>query len=213
MARQIGIFDEIREEAHGRELSMRWYRQKVQELLPRPQVRQMIREGFKEGKVTVSPNFGTMNLFYYRPKTPQRLKYYDIFPLVIPLGRRLNNGFVGINFHYLSVPMRWQLLERLQMFQVPSELDAFDTEEGAGEVMALFWPQVKKKRGVRPIVRRYLTEYMKSRFLRIELSEMLIACSLPVERFYTGVWGKKKRVLPQKVFRNTRRSIMTGVQE
>ena len=33
MARQIGIFDEIREEAHGRELSMRWYRQKVQELL------------------------------------------------------------------------------------------------------------------------------------------------------------------------------------
>ena len=95
------------------------------------------------------------------------------------------------------------------MFQVPSELDAFDTEEGAGEVMALFWPQVKKKRGVRPIVRRYLTEYMKSRFLRIELSEMLIACSLPVERFYTGVWGKKKKVLPQKVFRDTRRSIMT----
>ena len=42
---------------------------------------------------------------------------------------------------------------------------------------------------------------------------MLIAASLPVERFYTGVWGKKKKVLPQKVFRDTRRSIMTGVQE
>ena len=89
-------------------------------------------------------------------------------------------------------------------------IDAVDSEEGAEEVMALFWPQVKKKRGVRPIVRRYLTEYMKSRFLRIELSEMLIACTLPVERFYTGVWGKKKRVQPRQVFRDTRRSIMTN---
>ena len=210
MARQIGIFDEVREAAHGRDMSMRWYRQKVQELLPRPQVRQMIREGYKEGKVTVRPNFGTMNLFYYRPKTPQRLKYFDIFPLVIPIGRRLNNGFVGLNFHYLSIPQRWALLERLQMFQTPSELSAFDAEEGAQEVIALFWSQVKKKRGVKPIVRRYLTEYMMSRFLRIEISEMLIAASLPVERFYEGTWSKRKRVQPQKVFRDTRRSIMTN---
>ena len=210
MARQIGIFDEVREAAHGRELSMRWYRQKVQELLPRPQVRRMIREGYKEGKVTVRPNFGTMNLFYYRPKTPARLRYFDVFPLVIPMGKRLNNGFVGINFHFLSVPQRWALLERLQMFQVPSELDAFDSEEGADEVIALFWPQVKKKRGVKPIVRRYLTEYMKSRFLRIEISEMLIAVSLPVERFYEGTWGKKKRVQPRQVFRDTRRRMMSN---
>ena len=36
----------------------------------------------------------------------------------------------------------------------------------AGEVVSLFWSQIKKIRGVRPIVRRYLTEYMKSRFLK-----------------------------------------------
>ena len=125
------------------------------------------------------------------------------------MGRRLNNGFVGINFHYLSVPQRWALLERLQAFQTPSELDAFDAEEGAGEVVSLFWSQIKKIRGVRPIVRRYLTEYMMSRFLRIEISEMLIAASLPVERFYEGTWGRRKRVEPQEVFRDTRRRIMT----
>ena len=127
MASQIGIFDELREEAHGRELSIRWYRQKVQELLPKPQVRRMIREGYKVQKVTVRPNFGMMNLFYYRPKGAEKLPYYDVFPLVIPMGRRLNDGFVGINFHYLSVPQRWLLLERLSMFQMPAELDAFDT--------------------------------------------------------------------------------------
>ena len=85
---------------------------------------------------------------------------------MIPLGRRLNNGFVGINFHYLSVPQRWLLLERLSMFQMPSELDSFDSEEGGGDVMALFYPKIKRKRGVKPIVRRYLTKYIKSYFFK-----------------------------------------------
>ena len=210
MASQIGIFDELREEAHGRELSIRWYRQKVQELLPKPQVRRMIREGYREGKVTVRPNFGMMNLFYYRPKGAEKLPYYDVFPLVIPMGRRLNDGFVGINFHYLSVPQRWLLLERLSMFQVPSELDAFDTEEGGGDVMALFWSKIRRKRGVKPIVRRYLTKYIQSRFLKIELSEMLIALAIPMERFYTGKWGGKKRYLAEKVYRQTRREMLSA---
>ena len=210
MARQIGIFDELREEAHGRDLSIRWYRQKVQELLPKPQVRRMIREGFKTQKVTVRPNFGMMNLFYYRPKGAEKLPYYDVFPLVIPMGRRLNDGFVGINFHYLSVPQRWLLLERLSMFQMPSELDAFDSEEGAGDVMALFWSKIRRKRGVKPIVRRYLTKNIQSRFLKIELSEMLIALSIPMERFYTGKWGGKKRYVAEKVYRQTRREMLKG---
>ena len=210
MANQLGIFDEIREEAHGRELSMRWYRQKVQDLLPKPQVRAMIREGVKNQKVTVRPNFGTMNLFYYRPKGAAKLPYYDVFPLVIPIGRRLNDGFVGLNFHYLSVPQRWLLLERLSMFQVPSELDSFDTEEGAGEVMALFWSKIRRKRGVKPIVKRYLTKNIQSRFLRIELSEMLIALSIPMERFYTGKWGGRKKYISEKVYRQTRKEMMSG---
>ena len=210
MASQIGIFDELREEAHGRDLSIRWYRQKVQELLPKPQVRRMIREGYKVQKVTVRPNFGMMNLFYYRPKGAEKLPYYDIFPLVIPMGRRLNDGFVGINFHYLSVPQRWLLLERLSMFQMPSELDSFDSEEGAGEVMALFWSKIRRKRGVKPIVRRYLTKNIQSYFLKIELSEMLIALAIPMERFYTGKWGGKKRYVAEKVYRQTRREMLKG---
>ena len=210
MASQIGIFDELREEAHVRELSIRWYRQKVQELLPKPQVRRMIREGYKVQKVTVRPNFGMMNLFYYRPKGAEKLPYYDVFPLVIPMGRRLNDGFVGLNFHYLSVPQRWLLLERLSMFQMPSELDSFDTEEGAGDVMALFWSKIRRKRGVKPIVRRYLTKNIQSRFLKIELSEMLIALSIPMERFYTGKWGGKKRYVAEKVYRQTRREMLKG---
>ena len=76
--------------------------------------------------------------------------------------------------------------------------------------MALFWSKIRRKRGVKPIVRRYLTKYIKSYFLKIELSEMLIALSIPMERFYTGKWGGKKRMRPEKVFRQTRREMMLG---
>ena len=91
------------------------------------------------------------------------------------------------------------------------ELEAFDAEEGQDKVMALFWPKIKMKRGVRPIVRRYSKNQIKSYFLKIELSEMLIAISLPIERFYTGKWNGKKRVRPEQVFRKTRKEMMQGV--
>ena len=93
---------------------------------------------------------------------------------------------------------------------MPSELDSFDSEEGAGEVMALFWSKIKRKRGVKPIVRRYLTKNIQSYFLKIELSEMLIALAIPMERFYTGKWGGKKRYVAEKVYRQTRREMLKG---
>ena len=64
------------------------------------------------------------------------------------------------------------------------------------------------KRGVRPIVRRYSKNQIKSYFLKIELSEMLIAVSLPLEKFYTGKWQGKKRYRAERVFRQTRKEMM-----
>ena len=53
-----------------------------------------------------------MNLYYYMPKYEKTLPYYDVFPLVIPI-KRLPGGFLGLNFHYLSVPLRMKLMEKL----------------------------------------------------------------------------------------------------
>ena len=77
-------------------------------------------------------------------------------------------------------------------------------------MMALFWSKIRRKRGVKPIVKRYLTRNIQSRFLKIELSEMLIALSIPMERFYTGKWGGKKRYLAEKVYRQSRKEMMSG---
>ena len=105
------IFRKLREEAAGRDLSVRWYRSKIKELAPRITASQMI----DQGKSTPRPTYGMMNLYWYKPLNAARLKYYDLFPLVIPF-KKHRNGFTALNFHYLSVPMRINLLERLEGF-------------------------------------------------------------------------------------------------
>ena len=37
---------------------------------------------------------------------------------------------------------------------------------------------------------------------------MLIALAIPMERFYTGKWGGKKRYISEKVYRQTRREML-----
>ena len=191
MASQIGIFDELREEAHGRDLSIRWYRQKVQELLPKPQVRRMIREGYKTQKVTVRPNFGMMNLFYYRPKGAEKLPYYDTFPLVLPI-EKYPDGFLGINFHYLPIPLRIRLLDKLVDFSNNTKFDE-------STILTVDYSRLKKINLIKPTIHRYLAGYTMSQFRRIDADEFTVATLLPVQRFKkasaSAVWKESRSMI------------------
>ena len=48
------IFQQLRDEAKGRELSVRWYRSKINDLAPRITAGQMV----AQGKSTATPNYG-----------------------------------------------------------------------------------------------------------------------------------------------------------
>ena len=201
------IFRKLREEAAGRELSVRWYRSKIKELAPRMTAFQAIAEGRGEQKVKPRPTYGMMNLFWYKPINAGKLKYYDLFPLVIPF-KKHRNGFTGLNFHYLSVPMRINLLERLEAFEDSGTLFSLD-ENDIGQLLAFKWSEIKGKRGIKPIVRRYLAEYVYSNFLKIELEDMVVGALLPVERFYEGdLWNDRmERVQPRRVWDDSRRVV------
>ena len=211
------IFQKLRDEVGDRELSVRWYRSKIQQIAPRLSPDQMI----AEGKTTARLNYGMMNLFLYKPLWAANLKYYDMFPLVLPF-KWYRNGFCAVNFHYLSIPMRVNLLERLSEFQEEAELYRLDRDNpvagrAAGEgrmgtqqdVLAVSWEKIKGIRGVKPTVHRYLNKYVYTNFLKIELDEMVAAILLPVERFKTGdIWSDKQgRVNPRDVWRDSRREV------
>ena len=194
----MSIFEEIRDSAEGRELSERWYRFKVRQMLgTRGSFRGVMADADTEQRKS-RPKWGNMNLFWYRPKTAKKLPYYDIFPIVLPF-KKHKDGFTGINFHYLPIYMRIKLLELL---------DAGYGDEEKGRLQ-VFWNDLKLLKLARPIVRRYLAPNVKSLFLSIPLEDMFVAVLLPVEKFYKGSYSTKRGVSSRVVWKDIR-GIMYG---
>ena len=98
------------------ETSTQWFRDKIKEL-GTPPINQLIRDGKRS---TIFD--GILNMFLYDPKVKNKLPYYDRFPLILP-NRKYSDGFLGINFHYLSMPMRMRLLDRLMDYSNNDKLD------------------------------------------------------------------------------------------
>ena len=63
-------------------------------------------------KRTEAEIVGSMNMFFYDPKTKDTLPYYDRFPLVVIVGQA-KGGFYGLNLHYLPMNLRAMLLDAL----------------------------------------------------------------------------------------------------
>ena len=194
----MSIFEEIRDSADGRELSERWYRFKVRQVLgTRGSFRGVMGEAEPDRRRAL-PEWGNLNLFWYRPKTAKKLPYYDAFPIVLPFEKH-KDGFTGINFHYLPIYMRIKLLEIL---------DAGYADDRKGRLQ-VFWHDLKQLKLARPIVRRYLAPNVKSLFLHIPLEDMFVGVLLPVEKFYKGEWTAKRNVSSRVVW-NDIKGIMYG---
>ena len=187
----MSLFDDIKDSAEGRDLSTRWYRAKVAALGGTSMTAET---HIDDGLATAKPNYGMMNLFSYQPSKPEKIPYYDIFPLSIPVVKH-RDGFTGINFHYLTIPMRVKLLDIL--------VEAF----GENNKVQMSWRQISGLRLARPIVRRYKAKWVKSKFLRLPVEDMLIAAVLPVQQFYSGRWDQKRPVSSKSVWSQTRNKL------
>ena len=156
--------------AKGRPKSTAWYRNKIREF-GTPKALDLIRDG----KQSARPFFGRLNMFFYDPKLKQKLPYYDRFPLVLPL-ENYSDGFLGLNFHYLPIPLRMRLLDRVVDFSNNTKFDESTT-------LNVSYNQLKNIRLIRPTIKRYLAGKVKSRFRRVDADEFTIATLLPVARF------------------------------
>ena len=160
--------------AKGRPRSVDWFKDKIAEF-GKPGALDLIRDGKRRrGK----PFSGRLNMFFYDPKFKATLPYYDRFPLVLPL-KGTNNGFIGINFHYLPISLRIRLLDRLVDFSNNTKFDESTR-------LNVSYQNLKSIRLIRPTIKRYLAGKVKSRFRRIDADEFIVATLLPVARFKKG---------------------------
>ena len=170
----------------GRPRSTAWYRDKIKEF-GTPKSSELIRDGKQAGK----PFYGRLNMFVYGPKHAKTLPYYDTFPLVLPL-ESYPDGFLGINLHYLPIPLRMALLDKLVDFST-------DTNFDEGTTLAVNYSGVKNIKEVRPTIHRYLAGHVKTRFRRIDADEFTVATLLPVQQFKKSsdraVWSDSRKLI------------------
>tara|TARA_B100000678_G_scaffold41110_1_gene30636 strand:- start:5 stop:547 length:543 start_codon:yes stop_codon:yes gene_type:complete len=180
----MSIFDEIRNLKSTGTEPFQWYRNRIREL-GTPTQRELLRDGRLAGRFHV----GRLNMFVYDPKYKNKLPYYDVFPLVLPI-ERYDNGFLGINFHYLPYALRARLLDRLEKFTRGSKDDARILASYSG---------LKNVGLVKPTLKRYLNTKVRSRFRRIDSEDFLTALMLPVQRFRKSnvnkVWSDSRKMI------------------
>ena len=176
----------VKDETRGRPRSTAWYRDKIKEF-GKPGAMDLIRDGKRSNR----PFYGKLNMFFYDPKFKKTLPYYDTFPLVLPL-EVYNDGFLGINFHYLPIPLRIKLLDRLVDYTNNTDFDE-------GTRLLVDYNKLKRIKLIRPTIHKYLSGYTKTQFRRIDADEWTIAVLLPVQRFKKAsaseVWKESRSMI------------------
>ena len=164
-----------------------WLQKKIDEIKRPSAIPNTIRGEVGRQKQPGQLRIGMLYCYYYDPKTKDDLPYWDRFPMVLIL-EKYNDGFLGLNLHYLPVRYRVAFLQKLMKYaQLTPEQDI--------RRMRISYDILQSTRRFaefRPCLKRYLYSHLRSRILMIEPNEWDVATMLPIQQFR----GAK----PQKVW-------------
>lgn len=160
--------------------SRQWLRAKVNELKPTSTALMQDRNRLKNKSI-----IGKMYFYFYDPKTKDSMPYYDRFPLVIPI-ETYNDGFLGLNLHYIHPKHRMILLDKLSETATNNRFD----DKTKLRLSYSYLSAASKAFEATPCIKRYLFSQVESRFLEISADEWDIACMLPVESFVGATTSK-----------------------
>ena len=125
---------------------------------------------------------GRMYTFFYDPKTKDKLPYYDRFPVILLLEAN-QNGFSGLNLHYIPPRYRVKLLNELYDFIVTDDEEDDENMKTRIRVTYEILQSTAKMKFFKPCYKRYLTSHIEGRALEIIPEYWDIMAMLPVGRF------------------------------
>ena len=160
--------------------SRAWLRAKVKDLKPTSSGLMTDRQRLKNTSM-----IGKMYFYFYDPKTKDSMPYYDQFPLVIPI-ERYNDGFLGLNLHYIHPKHRMILLDKLSD---TTSNDTYD-DKTKFKINYRYLSAASRIFEATPCIKRYLFTQIESRFLEITADEWDIAAMLPLESFVGATTSK-----------------------
>lgn len=158
--------------------AMRWFHEQVRRIGSSPA--KFVRQ---ESDVydTVARNavgIGKMYTFFYDPKHKATLPFFDRFPCVFVI-ELYNDGFLGLNLHYLRPADRAVLLEQLLEYQTNTRVSANRRLRLSYNLISGF----AKSRLAKHCVKRYLRGHVRSRLMRIDSDYWPMVAMMPKQEF------------------------------
>lgn len=121
---------------------------------------------------------GSMYFFIYDPKHKATLPYYDKFPLIFPV-RYYNDGFLGMNLHYLPPVYRIKVLDQLyDIFEDRGMTDVKKYKLTASMINGL-----SSIEELKPCIKRYLGPHVQSLFMPVPPEDWHYSVLLSAENF------------------------------
>jgi len=153
--------------------SMRWFTGQLRKIRTSPQ------NFYKYTDLKKTRRYldGRMYMFFYEAKWQDKLPYWDAFPCVIILDT-YQDGFLGLNLHYIPPLIRAKLLNEC--------FDFIKAEDKQSERFELPYEIVNaspKFKFAKACIKRYLYSQMKSSALEVEPIYWDLASMLPVAQF------------------------------
>lgn len=121
---------------------------------------------------------GQMYHFVYDPKWKKILPYYDKFPLIFPVSF-YNDGYLGINFHYLRPEHRAVLLDALLANVSNKRYD----ETTKMKISYAILQSAASHKYYKPCIKRYLYSHVKSPYIQIDPNEWATSIYLNTAKF------------------------------
>jgi hypothetical protein len=186
------IFEEIKKNPKFlADRSADWFKTKIKELSPiapidRANLLAQTRDTMQTNRLLP----GTLTFFSYDPKYKETLPYYDKFPLSFIVGID-RSGFTGVNFHYLTIPMRIKLYDAMYTIARQS------VNKTTQQVLVLNWKLLSnfsKFPAVAPAVKKYLFGHVQSRFIKVPLEDWKTAILLENAEFKKASAGNVRTI-------------------
>lgn len=142
----------------------------------------------------ITPKPGKMLMFQYDAKHKDTLPYWDKFPVIFPIAL-YNDGFLGINLHYLPPVFRIRLMDTL--YETLNN-DKYDDSTKL-RVSYKILNNAAKFKYFKPCIKRYLTSHVKSKLIEIPINEWDYCVFLPLARFQKAserqVWDDSVKMI------------------
>jgi len=155
--------------------SMNWFIDKAKSVNRADARKELFKHGKKKNG---APALGRMYFYQYNAKTKDQLPYWDSFPLIFMLELK-EDGFLGINTHYLPPKARALLIDRLLSLRSNKKY----TDSVRLRMTYQLLKNIPKYALFKPCLKRYLFSHITSRIIEIPHTEWEATVFLPLQQF------------------------------